>query len=974
MKTRLLLVCLALGALRVAAESVPFTALAWRNIGPLRGGRSIASGGSSARPNEFYFGATGGGLWKTTDAGNTWAPVTDGQINSSSVGAIAVSPSNPDIIYIGMGECQLRGNVMQGDGIYKSTDAGKTWKHLGLAETRTVSRLRVHPKNPDIVYAAVLGDPTQTTLDRGVYRSTDGGVTWKKILYRDERSGAIDLAMDPSEPSTLYAALWETYRVPWKLWSGGPGSGLYKSTDGGDTWVALTRAPGMPEGVIGKIGITVSGADSKRLYAIIEARAGGLYRSDDAGATWQLANGHRDLWQRSFYFDRLVADPRDRDKVYILNFRFSVSTDAGKTYRLLNNHHGDNHDLWIDPADTKRMILSNDGGAEITLNGGVTWSHELYSTAQPYRVETTADFPYHVVGCQQDNSSVAVPSLDPDGTRMPAFPMGRTRSSQGYFYYSVGGGESGWVAPHPTNPDLFFAGSTNTLSRVDRRTGQERDIQPWPRIVMGESSAEMPERWNWTYPVIFSPLPPYDLYCGSQHVWRSTDEGRTWARISPDLALADPSTMGPSGGPVMNDQDGPEVYATVFALAPSRTERNTVWAGSDDGLVHVTRDGGKTWTKVTPPGLPVQTRISVIESSPHAAGTAYIAAKRNQLGDRQPYLYKTADYGATWTRLDGTLPRDEFAHVVREDPTRRGLLYAGTERGVWVSWDDGAKWSSLRLNMPVTQVPDLKVEKNDLVIASHGRGFWVLDNIAPLRQAAADVASKPLHVFTPAGVYREAYPAQIDFLLGAAATGGQIEILDAAGQVIRVIELEEKLSAGHHRVEWDLRTRGATVFAGMIIEAPSPANGVLVPPGAYSARVTVGKEAQTVKIAVQADPRVHDVTPAEYAAQFALATTVRDATSSANEAVLQIRALKKTLAPSNPLIAKLTEIEGEIYQIKNQSPKDKIANAIKLNDRLAGLLALVGQGAGAPTAAQQQVATELINELNGLLARLKTLL
>jgi photosystem II stability/assembly factor-like uncharacterized protein len=974
MKTRLLLACFVLGAARLAAQSVEFTALAWRNLGPMRGGRSIANGASSARPNEFYFGATGGGLWKTTDAGNTWAPVTDGQINSSSVGAIAVSPSNPDILYIGMGECQLRGNVMQGDGLYKSTDAGKTWHHLGLAETRTVSRLRIHPTNPDIVYAAVLGDPTQPTVDRGVYRTTDGGRTWKKILYRDERSGAIDLTLDPNHPDTLYAALWETYRVPWRLWSGGPGSGLYKSTDGGETWTGLTRNPGFPAGTIGKIGITVSGADSSRLYAIVEAKNGGLYRSDDAGAHWQLANNHRDLWQRSFYFDRLVADPTDRDRVYILNFRFSVSNDGGKTYRVIPTHHGDTHDLWIDPQDHQRMILSDDGGAEISVNGGATWSNQLYSTAQPYRVETTADFPYHVAGCQQDNSSVVVPSLDPDGTMQPAFPMGPDRGALGYFYYSVGGGESGWVAPHPAKPDLFFAGSTNTLTRVDRRTGETRDVQPWPRIVMGESSAEIPERWNWTYPVIFSPLPPYDLYCGSQHVWRSTDEGRTWEKISPDLTLADPATLGPSGGPLMLDQDGPEVYGTVFALAPSRTERHTVWAGSDDGLVHVTRDGGKSWKKITPPGLPVQTRISVIEPSPHAPGTAYVAAKRNQLGDRQPYLYKTADYGATWTRLDAPLPREEFTHVIREDPTRRGLLYLGTERGVWISWDDGAHWSSLRLNLPVTQVSDLKVEKNDLVIATHGRGFWVMDNIAPLRQAAPDLAKQPVHLFTPAGVYREAYPAKIDFLLAAETKGAQLEILDASGQLVRQVELADPLAPGHHRVEWNLRTRGATVFPGMIIEAPSPANGVLVPPGDYQARLTAAGQTQTVKFTVQPDPRMKDVTPADYAAQFALAVTVRDATSAANEAVIQIRTLKQTLQPGNPLIEKLTAVEGELYQIKNQSPKDKIANAIKLNDRLAGLLSLVGEGTGAPTAAEQQVARQLTDELNVLLARLKTLL
>lgn len=954
---------------------VPLQGLEWRSIGPIRGGRSIAGTGIPSRPNEYYFGATGGGLWKTTDGGMTWRPVTDGQIASSSVGAVAVSPARPQVVYIGMGETQLRGNVMQGDGVYKSVDSGRTWRHVGLADTSIIARLRVHPTDPDMVYAAALGDPTQPSAARGVYRSRDGGASWQRILFRDERTGAADLALDPQNPNTVYAALWQVYRVPWQLSSGGPGSGLFKSTDGGETWIELTRAAGLPAGVIGKIGIAVSGADSRRLYAIVEAKAGGLYRSDDGGESWTLVNNHRDLWQRAFYFNRIVADPKNRDGVYILNASLAKSTDGGASYQFIRGPHGDYHDLWIDPNDPLRQIVSDDGGASVTVNGGSTWTRQAYPTAQLYRVETTADVPYHVVACQQDNTSVAVVSRNGGNQPLPGAPGGA-------FFYEVGGGESGWVAPHPAKSDIFYAGSTNTLTRFDRRTGQTRDLQPWPRIVMGEPARDMPERWNWTYPVVFSPVMPHDLYAGSQHVWRSRDEGLTWEKISPDLTRADPATLGDSGGPIVLDQDGPEVYATLFAIAPSRTDRNTVWTGSDDGLVHVTRDGGRAWANVTPAGVPKHTRISGIESSPHAPGRAYVAAKRNQLGDRQPYLFKTDDYGATWTRIDAGLPRHDFTHVVREDPVRPGLLYAGTEHGVYVSPNAGREWQSLRLNLPDVQVPDLKVEEHDLVIATHGRSFYVLDNLAPLRQWDPAIVDRPFHLFRPEGVYRGLSRAQIDVWIGATAERATIEILDSVGDVLREMSVRGELSAGHHRMEWDLRTRGATVFPGMVLEAPNPARGVLVPPGRYAVRLSRGGESRTQTFDVLPDPRVTGVQPSDYDAQFQLAVRLREATSAANENVIRVRAVKAQLQNVPPgvrpaaaaVASKLTDIEAELYQVRNQSPKDKIANPIKLNDRLAGLLDIVQWGDGAPTEAQRTVARQLISELESYLARLGMLL
>ena len=965
---------LGIAAVTPGTESLPavkLSALEWRSIGPLRGGRSIASAGSAARRNEYYFGATGGGLWKTADGGNSWRPVTDGQIASSSVGAVAVSASNPDVVYVGMGETQLRGNVMQGDGVYASTDAGATWRHAGLADTLSIARLRVHPTDPKTVFAAALGDPTQPSPARGVYRTRDGGANWKKVLFRDERTGAVDLVLDPHNPDTVYAALWQVYRVPWQLWSGGPGSGLFKSIDTGETWTEITRAPGMPGGVIGKIGITVSAADSRRLYAVVEATAGGLYRSDDAGASWTLVNDHRDLWQRSFYFNRVVADPRDRDTVYILNFMLGKSSDGGKTYRLIQGRHVDYHDLWIDPTDPQRMIVSDDGGASVTINGGRTWTEQRYPTAQMYRVETTADFPYHVVGSQQDNTSVAVPR-DAGNSVLPGYDAGS-------FFYQVGGGESGWVAPHPARPDVFFAGATNTLTRFDRRTGQERDVQPWPRTVMGEPAGDMPERWNWTYPIIFSTLAPYDLYAASQHVWRSRDEGRSWEKISADLTRADPKTLGVTGGPIIPDQDGPEVYGTVFALAPSRLERDTIWAGSDDGLVHVTRDGGRAWVNVTPKAIPEHTRISVIEPSPHAAGRAFVAAKRNQSGDRQPYLFRTDDFGATWTRIDAGLPRDEFAHVIREDPARRGLLYTGTEHGVRTSFDSGATWQSLQLNLPVVAVPDMKVEKHDLVIATHGRSFYVLSNLAPLRQWESK-KSEAIHLFRPEGVFRSE-GATIDFMLTGPAPRITLEILDASGTVLRDVPVRPAPGAGHHRIAWNLRSRGATVFPGMVLEAPDPSQGIVVPPGKYQVRLTVDGSPRTQAFTLEKDPRLRDVTDADYTEQYRLAVELRDATSRANEAVIRIRGLQPQFkgvpaaarADASRLSRALTSVESELYQIRNQSPKDKIANPIKLNDRLAGLLALVQMGDGAPTNAQRVVAKQLLAELARHLSRLEDL-
>jgi photosystem II stability/assembly factor-like uncharacterized protein len=957
-----------------------FAALKWRSIGPNRGGRSIAVAGSTARPAEYYFGATGGGLWKTTDAGITWSPVTDGQIRSSSVGAVAVSDSNPDIVYVGMGEVQLRGNVMQGDGVYRSADGGKTWKHVGLADTQAIGRVRIHPTNPDLVYVAALGHPFGPNDERGVFRSNDGGQTWKKILFRSNRAGAVDLCLDPNDPRVMWAALWEVYRTPWKLSSGGDGSGLFKSIDGGDTWTELTRSPGLPKGIIGKIAVAVSRADSRRMYALVEADDGGVFRSDDAGATWTRVNEDRDLRQRAFYFSRIYADPRDRDTIYVLNFMFEKSTDGGRIFKVIDAPHVDHHDLWIDPANPLRMVNGNDGGANVTTNGGKTWTRQNYPTAQMYHVATTKDFPYHVCGAQQDTGTACVPSDAGTNLRNPD-------AAPGDWYYEVGGNESGTIAPHPTNPNIFYAGGQEAyLTRYDRTTGQSRDIQPYPWFYSGQSAGSVPERWQWTFPIVVSPLDPRVLYASSQHLWRTTNEGQSWERISPDLTRAVADTLGDSGGPITKDQNGPEFYATIFAVAPSRREPNTIWVGSDDGLVHVSRDGGRSWQKITPPDMPEFTRVSTIEASPHDPAAAYVAGKRYQLEDRAPYAWKTHDYGKTWTKIVTGIRADDFVHAIREDIKRPGLLYAGTEHGVYVSFDDGARWQSLSLNLPDTQVPDLVVEQRDLVIATHGRSFYVLDDIEPLRQLTPEVTAAPFHLFSPADAVRRVYPATIDYYLAAPARHVTLEILDAAGRTAKRISSPGLETAGAHRVSWDLRYPGATVFPGMILRSAQPQQGPLAPPGRYTVRLLVDERSETRDLVVSQDPRLTTVTQADLDEQFALTVEVRDKTSAANEGVLRIRDLKAQIADRIPLAhddgitaqatalaKKLSAIEEELYQVKNRSPKDVLNFPVKLNNRLAALMRVIQNADARPTDQTYAVFEQLSAELEGHLRALEAI-
>ncbi|HEX5438418.1 MAG TPA: glycosyl hydrolase [Gemmatimonadaceae bacterium] len=759
------------GGASATYDTTLFAALKWREIGPYRGGRSVAVAGVTSRPRVFYMGTTGGGVFKTTDGGINWEPITD-KYFGGSIGAIGVSESNPDVVYVGSGEADFRGNVSPGSGVYKTTDGGKTWTHVGLEKTESIARVRVDPRNPDVVYVGAFGRVWGPNAERGVFKSTDGGKTWNKILYRNDSTGVSDLILDPTNPDIIYAAFWQAWRQPWKMVSGGAGSGIFKSTDAGAHWTELTHNPGLPKGIIGKIGITVSPVNPQRVWALVEADSGGVYRSDDGGATWTKTNDDHSLRQRAWYYSRIYADPKDANTMYALNTGFYRSTDGGKTFKSIRVPHGDNHDLWIAPNDPNRMIESNDGGANVSYDGGKSWTDEDMATAQFYHVIATNDFPYQVCGAQQDNSTVCIKSRARGGIDVRDWD-------------EVGGGESGYIAARADSPYVVYAGSYGGLiTRLNRRTGLERDVNPWPDNPMGHSAEDLKYRFQWTFPIVLSPHNSNILYVGSNVLFKSTNGGLSYTAISPDLTRNDPKTLGPSGGPITKDQTSIEYYGTIFAIAESPVKAGVIWTGSDDGLIHVTLDGGKTWKNVTPKDLPDWARISIIEPGHHAAGTAYVAANRYQLEDFQPYLYKTTDYGKTWTRIDAGIPRDQFTRVIREDPVKAGLLFAGTEQGAWVSFDDGAHWQSLRRNLPIVPVHDLTIKDGDLIAATHGRSFYIMDDISALRQLTPQVAKAPAHLFKPRDVYRVSWGRGFGGGSGSSPTGHPTGANPPSGAVV----------------------------------------------------------------------------------------------------------------------------------------------------------------------------------------------
>lgn len=998
-----------------AADPV-YKDLKWRSIGPYRGGRVTAVAGVNSQSDIYYFGATGGGVWKTTDGGMNWQPVTDSFFKTGTVGAIGVSESDPNVVYVGMGEVPIRGNVSHGDGVYKSIDAGKTWKHVGLATTRHIGRIRVHPKNPDVVYAAVLGHIFGPHEERGVFRSRDGGKSWQKVLYRGDRAGAIDLILDPVNPDNIYAALWDVKRTPYSLESGGPASGLHKSTDGGDTWQDLSRKPGMPKGLLGKIGVTVSPVNSDRVWAIVEAEDGGVFRSDNGGQAWTRVNEDRRLRQRAWYYTRIYADSQKLNTVYVLNTGFYRSDDGGRSYTAIGVPHGDNHDLWIASADSNRMIESNDGGANVSRNGGRSWTQQNQPTAQFYRVALDNDFPYNVYGAQQDNSTIRIASR----TNGPGIDERA--------WWDVGGGESGWIAPHPKNSNIVFAGSYGgLLTRYDHRTGQLRNVTVWPDNPMGYGAEGMKYRFQWNFPLLFSPHDSSKLYAGSNVLFESMNEGQSWRAISPDLTRNDASKLGPSGGPITKDNTSVEYYGTIFTLAESEKAKGLIWAGSDDGLVHVTRDGGKKWDNVTPKEMPEWTQINSIEPSPHSAGTAYFAGTRYKHDDFRPYLYMTADYGKTWTKIVNGIPDGAFTRVIREDPNKAGVLYAGTETGIYVSLDSGANWQSLQLNLPVVPITDLALHKRegDLVAATQGRSFWILDDLNVLHQTAAAQA-EDVFLFKPEDPYRlpasfrgggnvGANPptgAVIYYHLKNKAEDLSLEFLDSAGKSIRKFSTKDKpeaaagggddddgpragpparvtAEAGLNRFIWDMRHEDAVGFPGLIMWAGS-VRGPRLAPGNYQVKLTVAGKTLAQPFALKKDPRI-ETTPEDFAKQLSLSMELRDKLTETHKAILTIRDARtqinaiadryktepsaKAIAElAKSLTAKLTAVEEELYQTKNRSGQDPLNYPIKLNNKLAALSGVVQSADAAPTDQSYQVHEELATRINAQLSKLSGIL
>jgi photosystem II stability/assembly factor-like uncharacterized protein len=967
-----------------------FKGMKYRLVGPYRGGRSVTSVGVPSEPNTYYFGAVSGGVWKTTNGGVTWTPLFDNQ-PVSSIGSIAVSESDPNILYVGTGEACIRSISSFGDGVYKSTDGGKTWKNVGLKDTRNIGRVIIHPKDPDIAYVAALGHAYGNNAERGVFRTMDGGKTWEKVLYKDEKTGAIDIEFVPGNPSILFAALWEAGRTPWSLTSGGPGSGLYKSTDGGSTWKPI-KGNGWPDAVLGKIGVSVSGGDPNRVYAMVEAleELGGLYRSDDQGEHWRHVTDDHRLRHRPWYYTHVTADSKNADTVYVLCVGMYKSTDGGKNFSPMTGFpHGDHHSLWIDPNNPKRMINSNDGGATISVDGGVSWtSQEGQPTAQFYHVTVDDQFPYNLYGSQQDNSTVRIQSRSDKGA------IGRSD------WDPVAGGESGYIAVSPTDPNIVFGGNYfGILTRFDRRTGQAQDVSVWPDNTDGWEAAPLKYRFNWTQPIYFSKHDPSVVYYTGNVVFKSTNLGMSWQPISPDLTRNDKSKQGRSGGPITGENISPEYYNVVFSLAESPLQKDLLWAGADDGRMHLTRDGGKNWTDISP--KMEEGMVSSIDASPHDAATAYIAVDRHKFDDFKPHIFRTNDFGKSWTQITNGMPDNAYTHVVREDPKKKGLLYAGTETGIFVSFDDGANWQALQLNLPTAPIHDLVVKDDDLCVATHGRAFWILDDLSPLRQMSDAVAKADAHLFTPRATVRfrggggfargfmgENPPAGAIlyyYLKDAQKDEITLEILDAQNKVLRKYSSKEKVvegrprperpmpdtradllptAAGMHRFVWNLRY-DMPDFAPSVIWDNGAPRGPMALPGKYTARLSVGGKSYTAPLEVKLDPRVK-TTLADLQKQHDLAVKVRDLLAADHAGVLEMRSVRTQLAALRKRLArepkakpgldmidaiekKMAPIEAELIEVKAKSSQDMCNYPTKLSSKIAWLDNVVDSADAAPT-------------------------
>ena len=1001
-------------------EQTHFQELEYRNIGPFRGGRSVAVAGHADHPHTYYTGFTGGGVYKTTDGGINWVNVSDGYFKTGSVGAISVAPSNANVIYAGMGETCIRGNMSAGDGMYRTVDGGKTWQHIGLGDSHFIGEIVVHPNNEDVAWVAVLGHAfgNEGNSERGVFKTTDGGENWERVLYHNEHTGAVDIEIDPNNPRILYASLWEAYRNPWEMSSGGEGSGLYKSTDGGVTWENISERPGLPKGISGKIGVAISPLNSDRVWTIIENENGGLFKSDDGGRTWSRTTADRNLRQRAWYYTHVVAGTNHEDEVYVLNVGFFKSTDGGSSFDRIGTPHGDHHDLWVSPNDGNRMVVANDGGGQVSYNGGESWSsYYKYATAQFYQVITDNQFPYRIYGAQQDNSTVGI--------------LSRTAGSgiTERDWAPVAGGESGYIAPDPEDPNVTFGGSYGGyFNKFNDFTNQSDRIDVWPDNPMGAGAEDLKYRFQWTFPIYISPHDPNVLYAASQYIHRSTDEGMSWETISDDLTRNEKSKQGESGGPITKDDTSVEYYNTVFTFAESTIQPGVLWAGADDGLIHVSRDNGETWTEVTPDGMP-EAMASIIDPSPHNPGTAYLAANRYKFDDFTPMLYKTDNYGRSWTRINNGIPEGDFTRVIREDPNREGLLYAGTETGVYVSFNDGEKWQPLQLNLPAVPITDLTVHARDkdLVIATQGRSFWILDDLSVLHQLSDQVANSDHYLFKPETTYLFGSHRN----MGPGDTTGEnpedgvvvyynlntipdsevkLRFLESNGTVIRTFSNMETLDGdpveesdqfyeeehdvpsdalttkeGNNVFVWNMLYPGATDIEGRQILWAGSTRGPSAIPGSYQVQLLIDDEVvaeQTFELVK--DPRI-ETTQEDFQAQFDLHQTIiakLDTTHKTINRIRDVRAQINELKSDNPdneelieransVLEVLGDVEGELMQTKAESSQDVLNYPIKLNNKLASLASTVATGDGRPTQQQYEVYMELAAQIDEQFQRIE---
>lgn len=987
----------------VSYDEKLYNAIEWRNIGPFRGGRSAAVTGVPGKPNLFYMGATGGGVWRTTDAGNSWENISDGFFGGS-IGSVAVSEWDNNVIYVGGGEECVRGNVSYGYGMFKSTDAGKTWSSIGLKESRHIPRVRIHPKNPDIVYAGVLGDLFKPTEERGVYRSEDGGKNWKRVLFVNNSAGVVDLAMDPNNPRILIATTWRVKRTPYSLESGGEGSGMWLTKDGGDTWTEITKNEGLPRGTWGIVGVTISPVNSNRIYAIIENDNGGVYRSDDAGKSWKRMNEDRNLRQRAWYYSRIYADTKDVDMVYVMNVSYHRSKDGGKTFTAYNAQHGDHHDLWIAPEDNQRMIIADDGGGQVSFDAGENWTtYNNQPTAQHYRVTTDNNFPYRIYGAQQDNSTQRILHRTDGG-------------SIGERDWDVSaGGESGWLAVDPTNNDIVYGGSYDgLLERKNHATGESRNINAWPDNPMGHGAEGAKYRFQWNFPIFFSPHDPTKMYAGSNVLHVTYNGGEKWEIISPDLTRNDPTKLGPSGGPITKDNTGVEYYCTIFTAGESPYEKDFIVTGSDDGLVHLTRDGGKKWEKLTIPGLPEWTVLNSVDFDPFVKGGFYIAATSYKSGDYHPYLFKTKDYGKTWTKITDGIDPGHFTRVLRADPKRAGLLYAGTETGMYISFDDGNSWKPFQLNLPIVPITDLTIKNDNLIAATQGRSFWLIDDLTPLHQLNDAVASSDVTLFKPMPSYRMAggFSFRVPKNEGKNHPGGvmihyylkdttkaqvSLEIMENNGKLIKKYATKPdkkakeemlRVKPGANRFVWNMRYPDAESFDGLIMWAGSVV-GPKAMPGTYKAKLTVNGKSQETEFEILKDPRTSG-TLADIQQQFQFLIEVRDKLTETNLAVKRIRTsreqINRVIDPmkgkedmkdvtdlAKSILDDMKKIEEALYQTKNRSGQDPLNYPVRLNNKLAALAGEADGGDYRPTQQVKAVQQEITGKIDEQLQQLNVI-